>query len=81
MPIMAVFYSFLISCFPGMLLRYLLDDFEMVISASIRTGIIIIIVVVFVVVVVVVVYFRGTAEIQVFENKFLKALINFKGIS
>jgi len=46
MPIMAVFCSFLISCFPGMLLRYFLNDFEMVMSASIRTGIIIIIVVV-----------------------------------
>ena len=38
MPIMAVFCSFLISYFPGMLLRYFLNDFEMVISASIRTG-------------------------------------------
>jgi len=46
---MAVFCSFLISCFPGMLLRNFLSDFEMVISASIRTGIIIIIIIIIIV--------------------------------
>jgi hypothetical protein len=39
-PNMAVFCCCLISCFPGMLLRYFLDDFEMVSFAPIITGII-----------------------------------------
>ena len=34
-PNMAVFCSSLISCFPGMLLRYFLDDFEIVPAVSI----------------------------------------------
>jgi hypothetical protein len=38
-PNMAVFCSSLISCFPGMLLRYCLSDFEMVLVAPIITGI------------------------------------------
>ena len=38
-PNMAVFCSSLISCFPGMLLRYFLNDFEMVPVAPIITGI------------------------------------------
>ena len=54
-PIMAVFCSFFISCSPGMLLRYFLNDFEMVISASIRTVVVIVVVVVVVIVVIVVV--------------------------
>jgi len=36
---MAVFYSSLISYFPGMLLRYCLSDFEVVPVAHIITGI------------------------------------------
>jgi len=36
---MAVFYIFLISCFPSMLLRYFLNDFEMVPLDPIITGI------------------------------------------
>jgi len=36
---MAVFYSSLISCFPDMLLRHFLSDFEMVPLAPIITGI------------------------------------------
>ena len=36
---MAVFYSSLISCFPDMLLRYCLSDFEMVPVAPIIIGI------------------------------------------
>ena len=39
-PNMAVFCSSLISCFPGMSLRYFLNDFEIVPFASIITGII-----------------------------------------
>jgi len=38
-PNMAVFCSSLITCFPGMLLRYCLSDFEMVPVAHIVTGI------------------------------------------
>jgi hypothetical protein len=38
-PIMAVFCSSLISCFPGMLLGYFLNDFEMVPVAPIIIGI------------------------------------------
>ena len=38
-PTMAVFCSSLISCFPGMLLTYFLDDFEIVPVAPIITGI------------------------------------------
>jgi len=38
-PNMAVFCSSLITCFPGMLLRYCLSDFEMVPVAHIITGI------------------------------------------
>ena len=38
-PNMAVFYSSLTSCFPGMLLTYFLNDFEIVPVASIITGI------------------------------------------
>ena len=38
-PSMAVFCSFLTSCFPGMLLTYFLNDFEIVPVASIITGI------------------------------------------
>ena len=38
-PSMAVFLSPLISCFPGMLLRYCLNDFEMVSVAPIVTGV------------------------------------------
>ena len=36
---MAVFCSPLILCYPGMLLRYCLNDFEMVPVAPITTGI------------------------------------------
>jgi hypothetical protein len=39
-PNMAVFCSSLISCFPGMLLRFLLKDFVLVPVAPIITGII-----------------------------------------
>jgi hypothetical protein len=35
----AVFCSFFISCFPGMLLRYYLSDFDMVPVAPVITGI------------------------------------------
>jgi len=38
-PSMAVFCSTLISCFPGMLLRYCRSDFEMVPIAPLITGI------------------------------------------
>ena len=38
-PNMAVFYSSIISCFPGMFLRYCLSDFEMVPVAPLITGI------------------------------------------
>ena len=38
-PNMAVFYSSLISCFPGMLFRYFLNNFEMVPVAPIITDI------------------------------------------
>ena len=38
-PNMAVFCSSLISCFPGMMLRYFLNDFEIVPVAPIITGI------------------------------------------
>jgi len=38
-PNMAVFYSSLTSCFPGMLLTYFLNDFEIVPVAPIITGI------------------------------------------
>ena len=38
-PNMAVFYSSLNSCFPGMLLTYLLNDFEIVTVAPMITGI------------------------------------------
>ena len=37
-PNMAVFCSFVISCFPGMLLRYGLSNFEMVGVAPVITG-------------------------------------------
>ena len=37
---MAIYCSSLISCFPDMLLRYFLNDFEMVIVPSVITGII-----------------------------------------
>ena len=39
-PNMAVFWSFLTSCFPGMFLTYFLNDFEIVPVALIITGII-----------------------------------------
>ena len=38
-PNMAVFWSFLTSCFPGMLLTYFLNDFEIVPVAPVITGI------------------------------------------
>ena len=38
-PNMVVFWSSLTSCFPGMLLTYFLNDFEMVPVAPIITGI------------------------------------------
>jgi hypothetical protein len=38
-PNMAVFCSFLTSCFPGTLLRYFLNDFQMVPVVPIITGI------------------------------------------
>ena len=38
-PDMAVVYSFLISCFPGILLMYCVSDFEMALIAPIITGI------------------------------------------
>jgi hypothetical protein len=38
-PNVALFCSSLISCFPGMLLKYFLKDFEMVPVAPIITGI------------------------------------------
>ena len=38
-PNMAVFFSSLISCFPGMLLRYFLTDFQIAPLARIITGI------------------------------------------
>ena len=38
-PNMAVFCSSLTSCFPGMLLKYFLNDFEIAPVASIITGI------------------------------------------
>ena len=38
-PVMALFYSSLTSCFPGMLLTYFLNDFEIVPVAPIITGI------------------------------------------
>ena len=38
-PNMASFCSSLISCFPGMLRRYFLNDFEMVPAAPVITGI------------------------------------------
>ena len=43
---MAVFCSFLTSWFPGILLTYFLNDFEMVSVAPIITGIIIIIIII-----------------------------------
>ena len=36
-PSMAAFCSYLISCFPGMLLSYCLNDFEMAAVASVIT--------------------------------------------
>ena len=39
LPNMAIFCSFLTSCFPGMLLTYFLNDFEIVPVAPIITGI------------------------------------------
>ena len=44
-PNMAVFCSSLTSCFPGMLVTYFLNDFEIVPVAPIITGIIIIIII------------------------------------
>jgi hypothetical protein len=38
-PNIAVFCSYLIPCFPGMLLKYFLKDFEVVPVASIITGV------------------------------------------
>ena len=38
-PNMAVFWSFLTSCFPGMLLKYFLNNIEIVPVAAIITGI------------------------------------------
>jgi len=38
-PNMAVFWSFLTSCFPGMLLRYFLNDSEIVPVVPVTTGI------------------------------------------
>ena len=38
-PGMAVFHSFLIMCLPGMLLRYFLNDFQIVPVVSVSTGI------------------------------------------
>ena len=38
-PNMAVFCTYVISCFPGMLVRYCLSDFEMVPVTTIITGI------------------------------------------
>ena len=38
-PNMALFWSFLTSCFPGMLLTYFLNDFEIVPVAPVVTGI------------------------------------------
>jgi len=38
-PIMAVFCSSLISCFSGMLLRYCLNDFEMISVAPVIAGV------------------------------------------
>ena len=38
-PNMALFWSSLTSCFPGMLLTYFLNDFEIVLVAAIITGI------------------------------------------
>ena len=38
-PNMAVFWSSLTSCFPGMLLTYFLNDFEIVLVAPVVTGI------------------------------------------
>ena len=51
-PNMAVFCSSLTSCFPGMLLTYYLNDFEIVPIAPIITGITFVVVVVVIVVVV-----------------------------
>ena len=60
-PNMAVFCSSLTSCFPGMLLTYFLNDFEIVPVAPIVTGItllLLLLLLVVVVVVVVVVVFK-----------------------
>ena len=46
-PNMAVFWSSLTSCFPGMFLTHFLNDFEIVPVVTIITGIIIIIVIIF----------------------------------
>ena len=45
-PNMAVFCSYLTSCFPGMLLTYFLNDFEIVPVAPIITGITFIIIII-----------------------------------
>ena len=54
-PNITVFCSSLISCFPGTLLRYFLNDFEMVPVAPIITGLLLLLLLLLVVVVVVVV--------------------------
>ena len=54
-PNVAVFCSSLTSWFPGMLLTYFLNGFEMVPVAPITTGIIIIIIIIIIIVVVVVI--------------------------
>jgi len=48
-PNMAVFWSFLTSCFPGMLLTYFLNDFEIVPVAPIITGVTYIIIIIIII--------------------------------
>ena len=49
-PNMAVFWSFLTSCFPGMLLTYFLNDFETIQIAPIITGITFIIIIIIIII-------------------------------
>ena len=53
-PNMAVLFSSLTSCFPGMLLTYFLNDFEIIPVAPVITGITFIIIIIIVIVIIII---------------------------
>ena len=55
---MAVFCSFLTSCFPGVLLTYFLNDFEMVPVAPIITGITFVLLIIIIIIIIIIIMGR-----------------------